>query len=60
MNLLVSVLVLLIIIGVAIWVVDMTPMAPPFKAGARVVLGLVALLWLLHAFGLVAGGLRLP
>lgn len=60
MNLLISVLVLLVIIGVAIWVVDMLPIAPPFKTGARVILGLVALLWLLRAFGLMTGGLRLP
>jgi len=55
MMILIDILVLMLLVGCAIWVVDMMPLPPPIKMVARVILGIAALLWLLNALGLLRG-----
>lgn len=59
MSALVGLLVLLLIIGVAVWIVDMMPIPPPFKLWARIILGVLALLWLLRWTGFLSGRMGL-
>ena len=54
LDLLIKVLVVLIVVGVALWLVDRyIPMDPPIKILIRVVVILVIVLWLLRVFGIV-------
>jgi len=55
MDALITVLVLFAILGCAIWLVDMIPMPPQLKIVARVILGLIGLVWRLRSFGLLTG-----
>lgn len=52
---LITILVVLIIVGVALWLIETyVPMASPVKVVIRVVVILVLALWLLRMFGIVA------
>lgn len=53
---LISLLVTLILLGVALWAVKALPFIdPPIKTVIYVVIVVAACLWLLSAFGLLAG-----
>lgn len=57
---LISALVLLIIIGVALYLIETyIPMSPPIKIVIRVVVVLLLVLWLLQLFGITGPTLRL-
>lgn len=50
---LISVIVVLVVVGVALWLVETyVPMSPPIKTVLRVVVVLVLVLWLLRLFGI--------
>lgn len=56
---LITLVVVLIIIGVALYMVETyIPLSPPIKLVIRVIVVLVLVLWLLQAFGIV--GPRVP
>ncbi len=56
----ISLLIVLVIIGVCLYLVEnYIPMAAPIKTVIRVIVVLVLVLWLLQAFGLWSGNLRL-
>ena len=59
---LISLLVVLVILGVALWFLETyVPMAPPIKMLIRIIVVLVIVLWLLQLFGLMGPTLpRLP
>lgn len=53
---LVSILVVLVILGLALYLIETyVPMSPPFKTVLRVVVVLALVLYLLQAFGLWRG-----
>jgi hypothetical protein len=53
---LISLIVLLVILGLALYLIETyVPMSPPIKTVLRVVVVLVLVLWLLQAFGVVDG-----
>jgi hypothetical protein len=53
---LISLLVVLVIVGVALYLIETyVPMAPPFKTVLRVVVVLALVLYLLQAFGIWRG-----
>jgi hypothetical protein len=57
---LVSVIVTLVILGLALYLVETyIPMSPPIKTVLRVVVVLILVLWLLRLFGLWSGQLTL-
>lgn len=51
----ISLLVILLIVGVALYLVTLIPMDPTFKQIIRVVVILVAILYVLQALGLWSG-----
>jgi hypothetical protein len=56
----ISVLVVLVILGLALYLVETyIPMSPPIKVVLRVVVVLLLVLYLLQAFGLWRGNLTL-
>jgi hypothetical protein len=56
----ISVLVVLVILGLALYLVETyVPMSPPIKVVLRVVVVLLLVLWLLQAFGIWRGNLTL-
>jgi hypothetical protein len=56
----ISLLIVLVIVGVCLYLVEnFIPMAAPIKTVIRVIVVLVLVLWLLQAFGLWSGNLRL-
>jgi hypothetical protein len=56
----ISVLVVLVILGLALYLVETyIPMSPPIKVVLRVVVILLLVLWLLQAFGIWRGNLTL-
>jgi hypothetical protein len=56
LSALISVVVVLVIMGVALYLIDTyVPMSPPFKVIIRVVVILAVVLYLLSAFGLWRG-----
>ncbi len=53
---LVSVLVVMVIIGFALWLVNAyIPMLPPFKIVLNAIVVLILVLWILQVFGLIPG-----
>lgn len=53
----VEALIILIIVGVALWLVNQyVPMAPAFKTVVNVIAVLFLVLWLLRLFGVISGG----
>ncbi len=53
---LISLLVTLVVVGLLLWAVNsIIPMAEPFKKIVNVVVIVAVCLWLLSAFGLLAG-----
>jgi hypothetical protein len=56
MTMLINVIVVLIIVGVLLWLVNnYIPMDAKIKSILNVVVVIVVVLWLLKAFGLLAG-----
>ena len=56
----ISVLVVLVILGLVLYLVETyIPMSPPIKTVIRVIVVLLICLWLLRAFGVWDGGVRL-
>jgi hypothetical protein len=56
LSTLISVIVVLVIIGVALWLIEQyVPMSPPIKTVIRVIVILALVLYLLSAFGLWRG-----
>jgi hypothetical protein len=47
-SILIQIIIMLVVLGVLFWVIDQFPMPPPFHTVARVVLALIALLWVLY------------
>lgn len=57
---LISVIVVLAVVGLLTWAILQIPMPPEIKKIIMVVIVVVICLWLLQAFGLIAGtGIRL-
>lgn len=56
MNLLVSLLVILIVVGILTWIVTLMPLPSPFKQAALAVVGLICLLLVLNTFGFLGLG----
>jgi len=54
---LLDVVVLLVLIGAAIWLIEAMPLPPPLKIGARVVLGVAGLVCVLRILGVWSGRL---
>lgn len=54
-QLLVSIVVVLIVFGVAIWAVSLIPMPAPFKQIAMAAIGLILLLVILGMVGIIPG-----
>lgn len=52
---LLGLLVVIIVIGLIIWLVQLLPIAQPFKNIALVIAVLICIIWLLSATGLVSG-----
>lgn len=50
---LIGLLVIVIVLGLLLWLVESLPLAQPFKLAARVLLVLIAILYLLSAVGLL-------
>ena len=57
MNLLFTLLIYLLILGVVYWVITLLPLPAPFKTVAMVVFAILVIVLL---FGLLTGGLGLP
>jgi hypothetical protein len=54
---LVSLIIMLVVVGVALWAINSyIPMAPSVKTILNVVVVLVLCVWLLQVFGLIGGG----
>ena len=51
----VSLIVVLVIVGVALWAIQQLPMDPTVKTIVRVLVILFVVLWLLSALGLLGG-----
>jgi hypothetical protein len=56
---LISIIVALVLVGLALWVVGQIPMDPTVARILRVVVIVALVLWLLQAFGLLGGHIRL-
>lgn len=54
-----SIIVALVLVGLALWVVGQIPMDPTVARILRVVVIVAVVLWLLQAFGLLGGHIRL-
>ncbi len=48
---LISLLIVILVLGLLIYLVDLLPLPPPFKLAARIVIVLIAILWLLQGVG---------
>jgi heme A synthase len=57
MNLLFTLLIYLLILGVIYWVITLIPLPPPFKTVALVIFAVIVIFLL---FGLLTGGMGLP
>jgi hypothetical protein len=57
MNLLLTLLIYLLILGVVYWVITIIPLPPPFKTIALVIFAILVIVMLI---GLLTGGLGLP
>lgn len=55
----ISIIVALILVGLALWVVGQIPMDPLVARILRVVVIVLLVLWLLQAFGLFSSGVQL-
>jgi hypothetical protein len=53
---LIQLIVVLVVVGVALYLVQTIPMDQTIKTIIRVVVILAVILWLLEAFGLLSGG----
>jgi type IV secretory pathway TrbL component len=51
----IGIIVAIVLAGLLVWVVEQLPIDATFKRIARVVVVVVLILWLLSAFGLLAG-----
>lgn len=58
MSLLVSLLVFCIVIGLILWLINYLPLPAPFGMIARVVIVLLALVWLVERMGLLSNAAR--
>jgi len=57
---LIGLIVVLVVVGVLLWAVEsFVPMSPPIKRLLQIVVVLVLVLWLLQAFGLLGGDIRI-
>jgi hypothetical protein len=56
---LISIIVALVLVGLALWVVGQIPMDATVARILRVVVIVALVLWLLQAFGLLGGHIRL-
>jgi hypothetical protein len=54
---LISIIVVLVLVGLALWVVGQIPMDPTIARILRVVVVVALVLWLLQAFGLLRGSI---
>lgn len=55
----VSLIIGLLIVGVVLWLVNTyVPLDPKIRTIINVVVGILVVLWVLRAFGLVGGNLR--
>lgn len=52
---LVGLLVMVIVLGLVIYLVDLLPLPPPFKLVARIIIVIIAILYLLQAIGMGPG-----
>ena len=50
-----SLLIFAIILCVAVWIVRLLPLPPPIPLIMQIIIGVFALMWLLHAFGAWGG-----
>jgi hypothetical protein len=57
MNLLLTLLVYLLIIGLVYWVITIIPLPPPFRTIALVIFAILVIVMLI---GMLTGGLGLP
>lgn len=55
MSIIISLLVMVVVVGVLIYLVDLLPFDTRLKTVARVLIVLVALIWLLQILGLFSG-----
>lgn len=49
----IGLIIVVIVLGLLLWLVDQLPLAQPFKVAARVLIVLIAILYLLSAVGFV-------
>jgi len=53
----IGVLLVLIVVGVALWIINQhIPMSPPFKTVVNVIAVVFLVLWLLNYFGVIHSG----
>lgn len=55
----IGIIVALVLVGLALWVVGQIPMDPAIARILRVVVIVLLVLWLLQAFGLLSGNIRI-
>lgn len=54
-GLLIQLLIIVLVLGVAWWIINLIPLPPPFHAVAQVVIVIIALIWLISLLGGFAG-----
>jgi hypothetical protein len=58
-SILLTLLVAVLVIGIAYWVITLVPLPPPFKQVALVICALILLIWVLNIVGVVGPAWRI-